>query len=294
MSLSSATDAPAVIEAADPWVIEPEHEGVSARAVELWRYRKVLWFLGTRMVKDRYEGMSLGIFWLFARPLIPILLGGFVFGRLLGLPSDGVPFVLFFLTGVIPWTLFERSILWGTKCLTQHRSLMKKLYFPRLISPMASVAPASVDFVIYLTLLFCVASFYLWKDGVMYVKLGPSLLVALAMSVLAIFSALSVIFWTCVFQARYAETRFTLRYFMQFWMYLTPVFYPISMVPPEHRWVVYLNPMASVVATFRWGIIGVGEVPLAALGTSVVIAMLAMAAGIWFFTVSESATVDRL
>jgi lipopolysaccharide transport system permease protein len=293
MSLSSATSARPV-EPDDAWVIEPEHEEISARALELWRYRKVLWFLATRSVKDRYEGMSLGIFWLFARPLIPILLGGFVFGRLLGLPSDGVPFVLFFLTGTIPWTLFERSILVGTKCLTQHKSLMKKLYFPRVISPIASVAPASVDFVIYLTLLFCVALFYLWKDGVMYVKLGPSLLVALLMSVLAIFSSLSVIFWTSVFQARFAETRFTLRYFMQFWMYLTPVFYPISMVPPEHRWIVFVNPMASVVATFRWGILGVGEVPLGPLATSIVIALVAMAAGIWFFTASESSTIDRL
>ncbi len=293
--MSSVSDVSTVATVpADPWTIEPEREGAKARGIELWRYRRMLWFLATRMVKDRYEGMSLGIFWLFARPLIPILLGGFVFGRLLGLPSDGVPFVLFFLTGVIPWTLFERSILFGTKCLTQHRGLMKKLYFPRLISPISSVAPASVDFVIYLTLLLCVALFYLWKDGVMYVKLGPTLLVALLMSLLAIFAALSVIFWTCVFQARVAETRFTLRYFLQFWMYLTPVFYPISMVPPEHRWIIYVNPMASVVATFRWGIIGVGEVPLAALATSVVTAFVAMAIGIWFFTASESSTIDRL
>ena len=291
MAPVSDTTAPADAAA---WVIEPERAGMAARAVELWRYRRVLWFLGARTVKDRYEGMTLGIFWLFARPLLPIFIAAFVFGNLLKIPSDGVPYIFFFMTGIVPWTLFERSVLFGTRCLQQHRSLMKKLYFPRLISPIASIAPAAVDFVIYMVLLVLVALYYLWQDGVLYMRIGPPLAVALLMSVLAVFSALSVIFWTSVWQTRHQETRFTLRYFMQFWMYLTPVFYPISMVPPEHRWIVYANPMASVVATFRWGVIGVGEAPIGPLMTSIAVAIVAMAAGIWFFSASESSTIDRL
>jgi lipopolysaccharide transport system permease protein len=276
------------------WVIEPERAGAAARAIEIWRYRRLLWFLAARSVKDLYEGTSLGIFWLFARPLFPMLVGGFVFGGLLRLPSDGMPFVLFFMTGMVPWSLFQRSVMFGTKCLDTHKSLIKRLYFPRLISPMASVAPAATYFVIYLVLMLLVVMFYLWKDGVLYVRLGPALLVALLMSIFAVACGLSLVFWTCVMQARYKETRFGLRYFMQFWMYLTPVFYPISMVPPEHRWLLYLNPMASVVATFRWGIIGVGEAPLIPLATSFVVTTVAMVAGIWFFTISEPSTVDRL
>ncbi len=278
----------------DRWVIEPERAGLGSRTVELWRYRRVLWFLAVRTVKERYEGMTLGIFWLFARPLLPIFIAAFVFGNLLKIPSDGVPYIFFFMTGIVPWTLFERSVLFGTRCLQQHRGLMKKLYFPRLIAPLSSIAPAAVDFVIYMALLVGVALFYLWKDGVMYMRIAPPLVVALLMTVLAVFSALSVIFWTSVLQVRHQETRFTLRYFMQFWMYLTPVFYPISIVPPEHRWIVYANPMASVVATFRWGVIGVGEVPVGPLMTSIAIAVAGMAAGIWFFSASESSTIDRL
>lgn len=275
-------------------MIEPEREGAAARAAELWRYRRLLWFLAVRAVKDQYEGTTLGIFWLFARPLFPILIGGFVFGGLLGLPSDGVPFVLFFMTGFIPWRLFDRSVMWGTKCLDQDKSLIKRLYFPRLISPLASVAPAAAYFVIYVVLLVLVVLFYVWKDGVLYVRFGPGLLVALVMTVFTLFCAVSVTLFTCVYQARYKETRFGLRYFMQFWMYLTPVFYPISLVPPEHRWLIFINPMASVVAAFRWGILGVGELPLLPLATSFVMAVAAMAAGIWFFTASEAATIDRL
>ena len=292
--MSSVFDAAAFERTGDAWVIEPQREGATARAIELWRYRRLLWFLTVRSVKDQYEGTSLGIFWLFARPLFPILVGGFVFGRLLGLPSDGVPYVLFFMTGFVPWRVFDRSILWGTKCLDQHKSLIKRLYFPRLISPLASVAPAAAYFVIYMVLLVLVVLFYLWKDGVLYVRVGPTLLVALLMSVFTVFCAVSVILFTSVYQARYKETRFGLRYFMQFWMYLTPVFYPLSLVPPEHRWLIFVNPMASVVATFRWGLIGVGEVPLIPLATSFVIAVMAMAAGIWFFTANEASTIDRL
>lgn len=278
----------------EAWVIEPQREGARARAVELWRYRRLLWFLAVRTVKDLYEGMSLGIFWLFARPLLPILVGGFVFGGLLGLPSDGVPYVLFFMTGFVSWSLFDRSLLFGTRCLDRHKGLIKRLYFPRLISPVAGVAPAAAYFVIYVVLMAVVASFYLWKDGVLYVQVGPTLLVAVLMAAFAVFCALSVVLFTCVFQARHKETRFGLRYFTQFWMYLTPVFYPISVVPPEHRWLIYINPMAPVVATFRWGILGVGEVPLVPLATSFAIAVVAMAAGIWFFTANEASTVDRL
>lgn len=279
---------------ADAWTIEPESEGAKARAVELWRYRRVLWFLAVQTVKSRYQGMRIGILWLFLRPLLPILIGGFVFGRMLGVASDGVPYILFFMTGSIPWSLFDRSILWGTKCLNTHKGLMKKLYFPRIISPISSIAPAASDFVTLMTLLVGLSLFYWWKDGVMYLRLGPSVIAALLMAVLAVFSALSVILWTCVFQARYPETRFTLRYFMHFWMYLTPVFYPVSQVPPEHRWILYVNPMASVVSTFRWGVIGVGEFLLLPLLTSIVTAIVAMAIGIWFFTASESSTIDRL
>lgn len=278
----------------DAWVIEPERTGAAARAAELWRYRRLLWFMAVRGVKEQYEGMSLGIFWLFARPLLPILIGGFVFGSLLSLPSDGVPYTLFFMTGFIPWSLFQRSILFGTRCLDKDRSLLKRLYFPRLISPIASMSMAVVYFLIYTGLLVLVMLFYLFKNGVLYAQIGPSLLVALAMSGLIVFCALSVVLFTSVIQTRFRETRFGLRYFLQFWMYLTPVFYPISAVPPEHRWLIFVNPMASIVAAFRWGILGVGELPLVPLATSVLVAAVALAAGIWFFNANESSTVDQL
>jgi len=279
---------------ADAWIIEPQRTGIIARAAEFWRYRRVLWFLASRAVTDRYKGTTLGIFWLFARPMIPVLITAVVFGGFLSIPSDGVPFVLFFMTGIIPWNLFDRSIMFGTKALEQHRGLIKKLYFPRLIAPCASVAPAVVDGLIYVALLAGAALFYWWKDGVFYVKIGPFLPVALAMAFLSFCAAMGVVLWTCVFQTRYRDVRFSLRYVLQFWMYMTPIFYPLSLVRAEYRWLLYLNPLGPIVATFRWAVLGVGEVPMGPLISASVIVMLSVVVGLWFFTTYESSTMDRL
>jgi lipopolysaccharide transport system permease protein len=284
----------AAIPQVEAWIIEPQRTGLIARVAELWAYRRVLWFLASRAVTERYEGTVLGKFWLFARPLMPILIGGIVFGSFLRIPSEGVPFVLFYMTGVVPWNLFDRSVLMGTKCLEQDRNLLKKLYFPRLISPVASMAPAVIDFTVYLGLLAGMLGFYWIKDGVLYLRLDGALAIAPMMMLLAVFCALSVILWTCVLQVRYKDVRFTLRYVMQLWMYMTPVFYPISVVPAEYRWLLYVNPLASVVTTFRWAVIGVGEVPVGPLIAAVVWACAALAAGLWFFTASEASTIDRL
>src|SRR6267143_2005532 len=135
------------------WVIEPTRLGFRSRVEEIWRYRRILWFFAAQRVKDRYEGMTLGPFWLLARPLMPIIVGTLVFGSLLAVPSDGVPYFLFFLAGTSCWRIFERSMLWVTRSLEHARGLIKKVYFPRLIAPIASVAPALTEFLVLFTLL---------------------------------------------------------------------------------------------------------------------------------------------
>lgn len=291
--MSLAPDRQAGAEAA-LWVIEPQRDQLWARVVEFWRYRRVLWFLASRAVQGRYEGTTLGIFWLFARPLIPILIAALVFGGFLRIPSEGVPYLLFFLTGVVPWQLFERSVLFGTRGLEQHRSLIKKLYFPRIMAPLASMAPAVVDFFVFIGLVIGVGLFYLWQDGRLYLRVGPAVLVGLAMMVFAILCAFSVVLWTSILQVRHRDVRFTMRYVMQFWFYLTPVFYPVSAVPPDVRWIVHLNPIAAVVATFRWVVIGVGEFSGERLAGAAAVAALATVVGVWFFAANESSAIDRL
>jgi lipopolysaccharide transport system permease protein len=276
------------------WVIEPSQVGFMARVEEIWRYRRILWFFAQQRVRDRYEGMTLGPFWLLARPLMPILVGTLIFGGLLAVPSDRVPYFLFFLTGMSCWRIFERSTQWVTRSLEQARGLIKKVYFPRLIAPIASVAPALTEFLVLFTLLLLSAVFYWYKDGVWYLKWGPGMFAALLAVVLTVFFAISVGLFTSVLQVRHRDVRYSIRYVNQFWFYVTPVIYPMSQVPPKYHVLMYLNPMAPLVEMYKWGMLGIGEFPAKPLASALVVMAVVFVAGLIFFNRSEAGSVDKL
>ena len=293
-------DTAAAEEAADrdwrsrKWVIEPTQEGVRARIEEFWRYRRILWFLVRQRVRDRYEGLTLGPFWLLARPLAPILIGTLVFGSLLGVPSDRVPYFLFYLTGTSCWRIFERSLMWVTRGLERVRGLVKKVYFPRIIAPIAAVAPALTEFAAMLGLLLLAAILYWFKDGIMYLQFGPRMLVAVLAIVLTVFFSISVGLFTAVLQVRHRDVRYSLRYVGQFWNYATPVIYPMSQVPPKYHFLMYVNPMAPLVETYKWGMLGIGEFPAKPLATASVVMAAVFVIGVVYFYRSEAASVDRM
>ena len=283
-----------VIAGPEAWIIHPVPPGMVATAFELERYRRLFWFFAVQSIKGLYEGTSLGMFWLFARPLLPILISTFIFGRLLNVPSDGLPYFLFFLAGTSIWMVFERALLFATKSLDNQRSVIQKLYFPRLIVPMASIAPAVAYIGIYMVLLVCAAVYYVIKDGRWYLAFGPGWIVAFVAVALSMVLAIGVGLFTCVWQVRHKEVRFGLRYVTRFWFYLTPVIYPMSQVPPELQWVIYLNPMSSFVETFKWGLLGVGQFAIVPLLCSVALTAAIGVAGVWYFSRSEAASVDEM
>ena len=276
------------------WVIEPARAGLAAQAQEFWRHRKTLWHFSQRNIRRMYKGTRLGVLWLFARPLLPIFITTMVLGRLLGVPSDGVPYFLFFLAGTASWMLFERSVQWATRSLDLHKSLIKKVYFPRLIVPISSIAPAVVDGVSYMGLLVAACVYYFLHDGHWYLRIGPGLLFALLAALLSVILTIGVGLWTAVWQTRAREVRYTLGYVMRFWNYLTPVMYPLSEIPPKYRWVMFLNPMAPVVETFKWGVLGIGEFNVRALASGIIVVLLTLLSGIWYFNRSEAVAVDRM
>jgi lipopolysaccharide transport system permease protein len=261
---------------------------------EIWRYRRMLWFLSVDGVKGQYEGYRLGILWLFVRPLLPIAIGAFVFGALLKVPSEGVPYFLFFLTGMTVWMLFEQATLWATRSLDMHKALIKKVYFPRLIAPLASVAPALVQAGVYTILLIVSAVYYLIRDGHWYLRFGPRLVVALLAVLLSVALAVALGLWTSIWQVRVREVRFTLRYVLRFWNYLTPVLYPLSQVPQNYHWLLFANPMAPIVETFKWGVLGIGQLQLTAILSGVGVTTVIFAGGLWYFNRSEATSVDKL
>jgi lipopolysaccharide transport system permease protein len=276
------------------WVIEPTRLGFRARAEELWRYRRILWFFTVNAVRERYEGMTLGPFWLFARPLMPILIMTAVFGGLLRVPSQGVPYILFFIAGSSCWRIFERSLLWVSKSLEQNKGLLKKVYFPRIIAPIASVAPAVVEFLVLLAMLVVMCVVYFFKDGVWYLRLGPQTLVAGLAVAMTVFFAISMGLWTSVLQVRHRDVQYSIRYVLQFWQYLTPVIYPLSALPEKYHFIMYLNPMAPLVEMYKWAMLGLGVFPTGPLLSGVVLILLTFAGGLIFFSRSEAVAVDKL
>jgi lipopolysaccharide transport system permease protein len=294
LGLAPAAAAPADAALLDKWVIDASQVGVRVRLQEFWRYRRVLTYFSTRAVKRLYEGTTLGIFWLFARPLLPLAISAFVFGGLLRVASDGIPYFLFFLTGSCTWMVFERGVLMVSRSFSQASSLLKKVYFPRLIAPFSAVLPAVVNFAIYMALFAGALVYYFVSSGRWYLVLAPQLALGAVAIALTLLFTVAVGLWTSVWMAQVPDLKFGMRYALRFWFYATPVIYPMSQVPPEHRWLMYVNPMAPLVEMFKWSMLGVGELPLVPLLTSSVVIALVFLGGVWYFGRSEADAVDDL
>jgi lipopolysaccharide transport system permease protein len=292
--LGAAVPAAEIDHSRQTWVIEPVHVGVIARAKEFWRYRRILWFFAGRRIRERYEDTTLGKFWLFARPLMPIVISTIIFGSLLQVPSEGIPYFLFFLAGNSCWRIFERSLFWSSRSFDQNRNLLKKVYFPRLVAPVSSVAPAVIEFGVLLGLLLAAVGYYYYKDGVFYLRGGFGVLLAPVAVAMAVFLAVAVGLWFSVFVARHKDFQFSIRYFTQFWLYVTPVMYPLSVVPEKYHAIVQWNPMTSVVEMYKWGLLGIGQFPGRELLAGLAMTIVVFASGLWFFTRAEGASVDRL
>jgi len=278
----------------DLWVIEPRQYGVVERIRELWHYRYLWWYFASLSVEGMYRRTKLGWLWLIFRVSAPVGLNSLVFGGLLGVESNGPPYFLFFVCGSATWILFERSLLIVTRSLERNRKLITKVYFPRLILPMSAVAPGLLYLSILLITMIGANIYFRYHNGVWYIRLRPELLVSAAAVVMALVFTISVGLWTSVLQARYRDMRQGIRYFMPFWMYFTPVIYPVTTVPEQWRWLLSFNPMAGIVEAFKWGTLGIGHVTVVGLITSFAMLMLTLVGGIWFFNREEAASIDKL
>lgn len=277
------------------WVIEPDtREGFVARTGEVWRYRRILWFFALKSVQALYSKTHLGPAWILIRTLVPLGVGSFVFGEVMSIPSGGVPYFLFFLIGQIPWNCFDGPVVRGSRGLEMNRLLLTKLYIPRIILPLAQMGAGVIEPVILVIVLFVTLGNYWRNDGIWYVQ--PTLrLAAAAASVLVILAfAYSLTLWTSVLQARARDTRYIVRYVVGFWIFFTPVIYPLSVVPADIQWMMHLNPLTEPVETFRWALIPSFDHSWPWFGYSVAITLLTLLSGIWFFTRSENVTIDRI
>lgn len=277
------------------WIIAPDvDEGFGRRTREVWQYRRILWFFSVKALQSLYAKTHLGVWWIFIRTLVPLAVGSFVFGSIMNVPSGGVPYFLFFLIGQVPWNCFDGPLTRGSRGLEVNRQLLTKLYVPRIILPLAQMTAGVVEPVIIAIVLCGALAYYRAFDGVWYVQVSWRLAACLASVALVLAFAFSLSLWTSVWQARARDARFVIRYVVGFWLFFTPVIYPLSVVPPNLRWLMYLNPLTAPVETFRWGLLPAAEHSWAWFGYSAALTVAIFLGGVWYFARSESATMDKL
>lgn len=275
------------------WTIEPWTSGVGPRLRELWQYRRLGGFFGLKALQKLYARTKLGWLWLFIRPLFPLVAKTLVFGGLLGVGSEGVPYFLFLLTASTVWELFASAVTWGTRALELNRGFLRQIYVPRLIMVAANMTPAFLTFVIYLGVLAGGLVWFGVKDGRMYLQaanLGWAVLAVL----MAVTLALAIALWTSVPALVARDVRFTVNYVLSFWIFLTPVMYPLSSVPERWRGWMLANPMAPVVESFKYGVLGIGGIEPWHLGVSAAIILAVLVGGIVFFARAEADAADRV
>lgn len=279
---------------AESWVVEPFRPGLLSRVRELWVYRRLFAYFVTDNVMGLYERMLLGKAWLFIRPLFPITIGAFVFGTLLNAPSAGVPYFLFFLVGFGIWNFFETCLMFMTKSLSGEGDLLNKLYFPRLLIPLASLAVPLLYLVIYGTLFVGTVAYYFWADDICYLKLRVETLASVAAVAICLVLAIGLGLWLSVVYIHARDTRFLLSYTLRFWFFVTPVVYPLAHIPEKWQWVIAVNPMTAVVETFKWGLLGTDSFNVQAAIISVCSSLAILVSGLWFFTRTEQSTMDQI
>jgi homopolymeric O-antigen transport system permease protein len=258
---------------------------VSLRLGELWEYRELLFFLVWRDVKIRYKQTALGAAWAVLQPFFTMVVFSVVFGRLAGLPSDGVPYPVFTYSALLPWQLFAFALGESSNSLVAHQRLISKVYFPRLIIPLSSVGVGLVDFSVSFVVLVWLMAYY---------GIAPTLAMWTVpfWALLAVSSALGVGLWLSALNVKYRDVRYTLPFVTQIWMFASPVAYASSLVPETWRPFYALNPMVGVIDGFRWALLGTADPPLVTLLVSLGAVSTLLLTGLIYFRRTERTFAD--
>jgi lipopolysaccharide transport system permease protein len=254
---------------------------------ELWHYRELLWFLALRDIQVRYKQTVFGAAWAVIQPLFTMLVFSVFFGYLGGMSKrieGDIPYPVYTYCALLPWQLFAYALSQASRSVVESRSLITKIYFPRLLVPMAPLLCGLVDFAVAFVLLLGMMAWYRIIPGLAILTLPLFLLLALAAS-------LAVSLWLSALNALYRDVQYTLVFLTQLWLFATPVAYPSSIVPERWRWVIGLNPMAGVVEGFRWSLLGT-DPPGPMLWISVANVALLLVGGLFFYRRMEKAFAD--
>ncbi|MEW6172004.1 MAG: ABC transporter permease [Bacillota bacterium] len=265
-------------------VIKPSRGWLALNLRELWEYRELLYFFVWRDIKVRYKQTVLGAAWAIIQPFFTMVVFSLFFGKLARLPSDGLPYPIFYYSALLPWMYFAGALTSATNTVVEHQRVITKVYFPRLILPITSVLPGLVDFGIAFTILIGMMFYY-------HIALTAAIFAVLPFLLLAVATALGVGLWLTSMNTIYRDVRYIVPFLIQFWMFASPVAYSSSLIPDKWRALYGLNPMAGVIEGFRWAVLGQGHPP-ALLGVSIVVVLFILAGGFFYFRKMEGTLAD--
>jgi lipopolysaccharide transport system permease protein len=265
--------------------IEPSQGWVSLKLDELWRYRELLYFLTWRDITVRYKQTLLGVAWAIIQPFFTMVVFSLFFGRLAGVASDGVPYPIFSYAALVPWNFFSNGLTNAANSLVGNAKLIAKVYFPRLVIPIATVLSGLVDFVLAFLVLLGMMFYYGITPTLNIVWLPWFLLLALV-------TALGAGFWLSAVNVQFRDVRYVTPFLVQFWLFATPVAYPSSLLSEPWRTLYGLNPMVGVVEGFRWALLGTNTAPGPIILASSLSALLLLASGAYYFRRMEKTFAD--
>jgi lipopolysaccharide transport system permease protein len=265
--------------------IAPSKGWVSLKLKELWAYRELLYFLIWRDIKVRYKQTALGATWAIIQPFFTMVVFSLFFGRLAKVPSDGIPYPIFSFAALVPWTFFANGLSQSSNSLVGSANLITKVYFPRLTIPLASVLSGVVDFGLAFVVLLGMMLFYRMTPTVNILWLPVFL-------ILALITSLGVGLWLSALNVEYRDVRYVVPFITQFWLFVTPIAYPSSLLHEPWRTIYGLNPMVGVVEGFRWALLGTKTAPGPIIAVSSTAALIILVTGAFYFRRMEKTFAD--
>jgi lipopolysaccharide transport system permease protein len=265
-------------------VIRPPRKWVPIDFSELWSYRELLYFFVWRDVKIRYKQTGLGVAWAVIQPLFTMVIFSVIFGGFAQIPSEGIPYPLFTLAALLPWQLFSEGMTRSTTSMVTNANIMTKVYYPRLIMPIAGILSPLVDFLVAMVILVLMMAYYGFVPTANVVFLPAFVLLALATS-------LGVGLWLSALNVQYRDFQYTVPFLIQIWLYASPVVYATSLIPEQYRLLYGLNPMAGVIEGFRWALLGT-DPPSGVIGLAVVVVLVLLVSGAFYFKKMEQYFAD--
>jgi len=252
---------------------------------ELWAYRDLVYFFVWRDIKVRYKQTVIGAAWAILQPVLTMLVFSLFFGKLAKIPSQGLPYPIFYYTALLPWNYFAAAMQGATNIVVENQRVITKIYFPRVVLPISSILSGLVDFAI---------SFAVFLALMAYYRIVPTRAVIWlpAFLLLAVLTALGVGLWLSALNALYRDVRYVVPFLVQFWLFASPVAYPSSLVPAKWRWLYGLNPMAGVIEGFRWALTGHGNPPNILLAASSGAVVLLVLSGLVYYHAMEGTIAD--